>query len=154
MFNHEPPGYDCVICQIVRGEDNEDDWTKRSDVVFRDEGTTAFVNARWWGRIEGNVVVVPNEHVENIFDLGPDLAALVHGTARRVAVALMETYGCEGISTRQHNGPAGNQDVWHYHLHVFPRYSGDGLYGARRRMTTPAERLPYAERLRAWFEGS
>jgi histidine triad (HIT) family protein len=56
---------------------------------------------------------------------------------------------CDGVSTRQHNGPGANQEVWHYHLHVFPRYPNDGLYDAAARMTEPPERQPYAERLRA-----
>jgi histidine triad (HIT) family protein len=152
MYNHEPPGYDCPICQIVRGEDNAGEWTKQADVVFRGPQTTAFVNARWWGRNEGNVVVVPNRHVENIFDLPTELAGPIHETARDVALAFMETYSCEGVSTRQHNAPAGNQDAWHYHLHVFPRYAGDNLYDSSRRMSTPDERRPYADRLRPWFK--
>jgi histidine triad (HIT) family protein len=109
------------------------------------------VNARFWGRNEGHVVVVTNEHFENIFDLPTRLAGPIHDTARLCAIALMETYGCDGVSTRQHNAPAGNQDAWHYHVHVFPRYHGDGLYGAERRMSTPEDRLPYAEKLQAWF---
>lgn len=53
------------------------------------------------------------------------------------------------ISTRQHNGPAGNQDVWHYHLHVFPRYSNDGLYTAQKLRYTTEERIELAASLRA-----
>jgi histidine triad (HIT) family protein len=64
----------------------------------------------------------------------------------------MEIYGCPGISTRQHNGPEGNQDVWHYHLHVFPRYAKNDLYGKPFRLATQAERAVYADRLRSWFE--
>ena len=84
----------------------------------------------WWPRNEGHVLVVPTEHVENIYDMPGELAASVHETARKVAIAFMETYGCDGTSTRQHNEPGGNQEVWHFHVHVFPRYEGDGLYGA------------------------
>jgi histidine triad (HIT) family protein len=64
----------------------------------------------------------------------------------------METYRCEGISTRQHNGPAGNQDAFHYHLHVFPRNDRNDLYGQPARLATVDERTPYADRLRSWFE--
>jgi histidine triad (HIT) family protein len=149
VFNHEPPGYACSFCQVVRGEDN--DWNVQADVVYRDERTCAFVNAMWWPRNEGHVLVVPAQHVENIYDMPAHLAADVHETARNIAIAFKQTYGCDGTSTRQHNEPGGNQEVWHYHLHVFPRYEGDGLYGAQRRRTTPAERLPYADRLRSWF---
>src|SRR2546421_613310 len=67
------------------------------------------------------------------------------------ALAMKTAYGCEGPSFRQHNEPAGYQEVWHYHLHVFPRYHGDDLYmrSKERRWVTPAERAPYAEKLRA-----
>jgi histidine triad (HIT) family protein len=151
LFNHEPPGYECSFCEVVRGGENE--WNVQSDVVFRDDETCAFVNAMWWPRNEGHVLVVPARHIENIYDMPADIAARVHETARQVAVGFMETYGCDGTSTRQHNGPGGGQEVWHYHVHVFPRYVDDGLYGAKRRRTTPEERLPYADRLREWFAG-
>ena len=59
--------------------------------------------------------------------------------------------GCDGVSSRQHNEPAGNQDVWHYHLHVFPRWENDKLYFERRHSTSPEQRRPYAEKLRAWL---
>lgn len=94
------------------------------------------------------MLVVPNEHIENIYGLRRELAADIHETARRVALALKDGYGCAGVSTRQHNEPAGYQEVWHYHLHVFPRYEGDDLYGSPWRDTTPDERRPYAAKLR------
>lgn len=57
----------------------------------------------------------------------------------------------DGTSTRQHNEPAGYQDVWHLHVHVFPRYDGDRLYERHeeKRWASPAERAPYAAKLRA-----
>ena len=152
MFNHEPPGYVCPLCEIINGADNEPPWTTQADVVYRDDTIIVWVNPKWWGDIEGNVVVIPTAHVENIFDLSDDLAAAVHRVARQIAVAMKETYGCPGVSTRQHNGPEGNQDAWHYHLHVFPRYRTDDLYGASAEVVPPVRRAPYADKLRAWFE--
>jgi len=54
---------------------------------------------------------------------------------------------------RQHNEPAGNQDAWHYHVHVFPRFAGDDLYHTRPypRFVDPERRRPYAVRLREYF---
>jgi histidine triad (HIT) family protein len=75
--------------------------------------------------------VIPAAHFENLYDLPDALGADIHRVARRVAIAMKTAYGCAGVSTRQHNESAGNQDVWHYHLHVFPRYPGDDLYGSR-----------------------
>ena len=60
-----------------------------------------------------------------------------------------QAFECDGTSTRQHNEPAGNQDLWHLHVHVFPRFEGDDLYRSWYRESTPEERLDFAARLRA-----
>ena len=151
MYRHAPPGYDCPFCAVVHGEERPP-WTFRDDVVWHDGASTAWVNRRWWANNPGNVVLVPNRHVENVYELDRELAADVHETARRIALALKEAYGCGGVSTRQHNEPAGDQEVWHYHLHVFPRWEGDDLYRSAYRLTSREERRPYAERLRAALE--
>jgi histidine triad (HIT) family protein len=144
MFSHEPAGYDCPVCAIVRGDSNA------SDVVYRDDHATAFISSTWWDANAGHVVVVPNVHYENIYVIPDDVLGAVQSAGKRVALALKAVYGCHGTSFRQHNEPAGNQEVWHYHLHVFPRYVGDDLYARyrERRTTTPAEREPYARKLR------
>ena len=153
MYRHAPERYDCPFCSVVRGEEWPP-WTFRDDVVWRDDVSTAWVNRRWWANNPGNVVLVPNRHVENIYELDRELAAGVHETARRIALAMKDSYGCGGVSTRQHNEPAGDQEVWHYHLHVFPRWEGDDLYRSPHRLTTAEERRPYAERLRAALEAA
>ena len=66
-----------------------------------------------------------------------------------LALAFKAAYRCDGVSTRQHNEPAGNQDVWHYHLHVFPRYAGDDLYHLSPALMPVEERARYAAKLRA-----
>jgi histidine triad (HIT) family protein len=149
MYDHEPPGYDCPFCRLLRGVDSERN--AQSDIVWRDARTAAFVSPRWWPANHGHVLVVPSTHVENLYDISEDDLCAVAATTKRIALALKEAYGCAGTSTRQHNEPAGNQDVWHLHVHVFPRYEGDRLYQRHEdhRWTTPAERLPYASRLRA-----
>ena len=149
MITHAPRAYDCPFCALVAG--GETPRTTQSDVVHRDDATTAFVAAKWWEGNAGHVLVVPNQHFENIYSIPDDVLAQVYATARRVAGAIRETYGCEGTSMRQHNEPAGDQDVWHFHVHVFPRYDGDDLYlnHGRTRWAAAAERIPYAERLRA-----
>lgn len=151
MHNHAPPGYECPLCQLVGGSDNPDPWTKQSDIFYRDDRVLAFVNVKWWGAIEGNAIVMPAAHFENMFELPEDLAGPIHETTKKIGLAFLETYGCRGVSTRQHNGPAGNQDVWHYHLHVFPRNDRGDLYGATARLSTLEERAPYVDRLREWF---
>jgi len=80
-----------------------------------------------------------------------EYAGEIHRAAQQVALAMKGMYGCDGISTRQHNEPAGNQDVWHYHLHVYPRYANDQLYLTKGYRSDPEERSFYAEKLRSWI---
>jgi len=153
-YSHQPEGYACPFCLVAAGQDGEADWTKQSDVVWHDDRVTAFINAAWWPANPGHVLVVPNEHYENIYDIPDGILGAVQVAGKRVALAMKTAYGCEGTSFRQHNEPAGYQEVWHYHLHVFPRYEDDDLYmrSRERRWVTPAERAPYAAKLRAVLE--
>lgn len=90
MYNHAPSDYDCPLCQLVRGVDNPDPWTKQSDIFYRDGDVLAFVNTKWWGAIEGNAIVMPNRHIENMFELPIELAGPIHETAKRIGIAFME----------------------------------------------------------------
>ncbi len=146
MYRHAPPGYECPFCATVRDGENPP-WTYASDVVWRDQTTTAWINRRWWTNNPGAVVVVPNRHVENVYDVDRTLGGAIHDATRRIAVAMKDAYACDGISTRQHNEPGGDQEVWHYHVHVFPRWHGDDLYGSEHRLTSREEREPYANQL-------
>ena len=85
---------------------------------------------------------MPEEIGHKIFDM-----------SKKIAVAFKGTYKCDGTSTRQHNEPAGNQDVFHFHLHVFPRYEGDNLYLNHENTYWPSsgEKKPYANKLKEYF---
>lgn len=148
MHNHAPEGYQCPFCLLVEGIENEHVLSVQSDVVYHDEAVTAIISSHQWLNNHGNVVVVPNQHHENIYDLPVRYAENIHRIARLLALAMKAVYGCDGVSTRQHNEPAGNQDVWHYHLHVTPRYHGDGFYASQRQYMPIKERSDHAEKLR------
>ena len=149
MYSHAPENYECPFCQIVSGV------LAPEYVIYSDERVTAFMSLHGLPNNLGHVLVVPNRHIENIYDLTPNIAIYVYELARQVALAFKELYGCDGTSTRQHNEPAGNQDVWHFHLHVFPRYYDDQLYDmtSQWRLLPPEERRPYAEKLKRYFDG-
>ncbi len=154
MFNHQPDDYICPFCLIAAGREHPQSElieSRRSDIVFQTATVTALISSHWWPHNAGHVLIVPNEHYENIYDLPQHLTTDIHHLAQKIAIALKIQYGCHGVSTRQHNEPAGDQEVWHYHLHVFPRYPDDNLYRSNKRRTTPAERAPYAAKLRAYF---
>jgi len=154
MFNHAPDDYECPFCLVAGG--GEDQFTKQRDIVLRTDRAMAFVASRWWPNNRGHVLVVPIAHHENLYDLPAVDGHAVHDVVREAAVAIRHTYDCDGVSTRQHNEPAGYQDAWHYHVHVFPRYVGDELYNTRHlaEPATAEERAPYAMRLREYFAGA
>lgn len=148
MISHAPENYVCPFCLLVAGVEDGRVLSMQNDIVFQNEFVTAFIGARQWPNNKGHVLVVPNVHFENLYDLPDALGAEVHRAAKAVAVAMKAAYQCEGISTRQHNEPAGNQDVWHYHVHVFPRYGYDDLYQSEGHLMAAEERAGYAEKLR------
>ena len=152
MHNHAPRDYICPFCLVVQGVEKEDLRTRQDDIIYRDEFLTAFIPVTCYKNNKGHVLIIPNAHYENIYDLPDDISAKIHAFSRKVAIALKEVYRCDGVSTRQHNEPFGNQDVWHYHLHVFPRYQNDDLYFTRDEPFPPEERKGYAKKLRAYFE--
>ena len=151
MFNHEPRDYTCPFCLLVQGSEGE--YNSQQDIVYTDKLVTAFVSPRWWPNNPGNVIIVSNKHFEHIYDLPARYAHRIQDVAKEIAIAFKEVYKSDGVSTRQHNEPAGGQDVWHYHLHVFPRYEGDNLYlsSANKDFVTLEKRIAYAERLRGYF---
>jgi histidine triad (HIT) family protein len=146
VFNHAPDGYDCPFCRLGRGLDTSA--SSREDIVYRNADVLAFVPSSRWPNNPGHVLVIPTAHYENVYDLPPELATPIQRVVRAVALAFKEAYRCQGVSIRQHNEPAGQQDAWHYHQHVFPRYDGDDLYLLPRLDSTPEERRPFATRLR------
>jgi histidine triad (HIT) family protein len=143
--SHAPEGYDCPACAYGAGRWN--DRVGAEHVVERTEHTMTFVSPARWGRNHG-VLVIPCAHHENLYGMPDELGGPLLAAQRRAAVALKAATGCDGTSTRQHNEPGGNQDLWHFHVHVFPRWHGDDLYGATRAWADRSEMADLAVRLR------
>ncbi|MDQ0612874.1 histidine triad (HIT) family protein [Microbacterium sp. W4I4] len=146
--SHEPEGYDCPFCRLQLGVFNERN--RSSDVIAVTDHAYARIAPKWWPDNPGAVLVMPRAHIENIYDLPTADGHAMWDLVQRVATSMRTAYGCEGTSLRQHNEPAGNQDVWHLHVHVFPRYENDRLYQRHEdsHWVGPSEREPYALKLR------
>lgn len=151
MYNHEPLHYECPFCILIEGKETE--YNSLQDVVYEDATTLAYVAPKWWVNNPGNVLVIPKEHIENIYSISDEILADVYKTVKKVAIGIRKTYSSEGISTRQHNEPAGNQDVWHFHVHVFPRYIEDNLYlnHKNKRWVSKDEKKEYVGKLKNYF---
>ena len=145
-MKHAPLGYECPFCDIAASLSGPN---VNSAIVFADTNLFVVIPLHYYGGIKGNCLVVPRSHYENALEVPDSLGNHFFSATRRLANAMLRALPCEGISTRQHNGPAGDQDVWHYHQHVIPRYSGDGLHAGHKGVYTAKERVELAARLRA-----
>ena len=84
----------------------------------------------------------------------PTLAGRVAHVVRRVALAIRTGYPSDGVTVLQNNEPAGDQDVWHLHTHVIPRYTGDRQHQGLSVRADDRDRSRYASHLRQWLEGT
>lgn len=107
---------DCIFCKLANGiiptnSLYEDDSLK---VIF-DAGPAS----------KGHVLILPKEHFDNVYSLDDDTAAHVFQTAVKVAGALKDGLNLEGLNIVQNNGEIAGQTVFHFHMHLIPRYKGD-----------------------------
>ena len=154
MYHHAPRGYICPFCLLVQGKESIESPLKQTDIVIQTSEVTAFMATRKYPANPGHVLIVSNEHFENIYDLPLSLFSKVHVLSRDVALAMKSEYRCDGILIRQHNEPAGDQHIWHYHLHVISRYQNDDFHQAQKVPFEAGERAQHAQRLRSWLKES
>lgn len=109
---------DCLFCRIVAGE-------LPATRVHEDERTLAFMDIAPWTR--GHVLVVPKAHAADLGEISDEDLAAVAAAARRIALLQRERLGAEGNNLLNSFGAAAWQSVFHFHLHVVPRYAGDGM---------------------------
>jgi histidine triad (HIT) family protein len=109
---------DCIFCRIVAGE-------IPSRRIYEDERTIAFMDINPATR--GHVLVIPRAHARDLHEIGDEDLAACAQTARRMAGLARDRLAAEGVTIMQSNGAAAWQTVFHYHVHVIPRYHGDPL---------------------------
>ena len=122
----------CVFCDIIAGR-------APAHVVYGDEATLAFMDIL--PIHEGHTLVVPKTHATDILDIEPEQAAAVMRTALKVAHAVKAAHKCDGINLFQASGSAAGQSEFHFHVHVLPRWIGDGTIRLRREYTASDEDL-------------
>ena len=132
---------ECIFCRIVAKQ-------IPATVVHEDEDTLAFMDI---GQVNpGHVLVTVKKHADNIFSLDEAQAAAVFRSAAKVARAIRGAFEPQGLSVYQANGRAAGQTVFHLHIHLVPRYEGDGMALTWPVKNPPREKLvKYAEKIRA-----
>jgi histidine triad (HIT) family protein len=109
----------CIFCQIVEG-------AAESSIVYTDRLVTAFMDIQPIN--PGHLLVVPNSHAAYLSELEPETGAQMFKVAQYLAQAIRDSsIHCEGINLFLADGEAAMQEVFHVHLHVIPRNTGDGF---------------------------
>ena len=109
----------CVFCDIIQGQ-------SPASMVYADEQAIAFMDIR--PVVSGHLLVIPRVHAASLADLDVDAGAHLFRVGMKLATALRRsTLRCEGINFFLADGVAAGQDVFHVHLHILPRFQGDGF---------------------------
>ena len=140
--SHQPSNYRCPFCNILAGGEDE------RLVVLRDSHVAAVLSLHQQAGNSGGLLLFPVRHLESIYSMPGELGAPLFNATKRLALASKEALACEGITIRQNNEPAGDQDVWHYHVHIVPRYEKDNYHHEPRLVMPVSERIKYADQLR------
>lgn len=109
---------DCLFCGIVERDPGD-------QIFFADNDVVAFLDIAPATR--GHTLVVPRVHAVNVFDVGGDEFSATMRGVRSVASILKRQLNPQGLTLIQSSGEAAWQDVFHLHVHLIPRYQGDGL---------------------------
>ena len=117
---------DCIFCRIIAGE-------IPAQIIDEDERTVAFMDINPATR--GHVLVVPRKHVRDLLEIEAAELEAVAVAAQRVAARMPDRLGADGVNLLNSCGRVAWQTVFHFHVHVIPRYEGDPL----RLPWTPAE---------------
>ena len=106
----------CIFCKIANGE-------IPSTTLYEDEDFRVILDLGPATR--GHALLLPKEHYSNLFELDDAVAAKVLVTAKKVAAKMKAALGADGFNLVQNNGEVAGQTVFHFHMHLIPRYESD-----------------------------
>lgn len=109
---------DCIFCKIIAGE-------IPAQIIEQDEHTLTFMDIAPATR--GHALVIPRRHATDLWEIEPDQLAAVTVAAKRQAQRARERLGADGVNLINSCGSLAWQTVFHFHMHVIPRYAGDPL---------------------------
>ncbi|WP_105618571.1 HIT family protein [Vallitalea okinawensis] len=107
---------DCILCKIAKGE-------IPSKTIYEDNQFKVFLDI--FPGSKGHTLIIPKQHVANIFELDEETAGELFKIATKVAKGMKKVLGFEGMNIVQNNGEIAGQTIFHFHLHLIPRYKDD-----------------------------
>lgn len=108
---------DCIFCKIANGE-------IPSRTIYEDEQFRVILDLS--PAAKGHALILPKEHFANLYELPEEWSADVMKLAKKMAAVMTEKLQCDGFNLVQNNGTVAGQTVFHFHLHLIPRYEDDG----------------------------
>ncbi|SCY19578.1 histidine triad (HIT) family protein [Lachnospiraceae bacterium XBB2008] len=108
---------DCIFCKIAAGE-------IPSQTIYEDDSYRVILDLG--PAAKGHALILPKEHYADIFELPEAKAGEVFKLARNMAVKMKAALKCDGFNIVQNNGEVAGQTVFHFHMHLIPRYTDDG----------------------------
>ncbi|MBM7586433.1 histidine triad (HIT) family protein [Bacillus pakistanensis] len=110
---------DCIFCKIIDGE-------IPASKVYEDEHVLAFLDISQVTK--GHTLVIPKVHKENVYELTPEIASHLFSVIPKITNAMKTEFNPIGLNLLNNNGELAGQSVFHFHLHIIPRYGhGDGF---------------------------
>jgi len=109
---------ECVFCKIAKKE-------LEASVIFDSKHVMAFLDIN--PANEGHALVIAKEHYETIFEMPDELLAAVMKASKRIATAQKKALSADAVNVLNASGKEAGQSVFHFHLHIIPRYAGDNL---------------------------
>ena len=107
---------DCIFCKIENGE-------IPSATLYEDEDFRVILDLG--PASKGHALILPKAHAANIYEISDDMAAKAMILAKKMATKMTEALKCDGFNIVQNNGEPAGQTVFHFHMHLIPRYEGD-----------------------------
>ena len=121
---------DCIFCKLANGD-------IPTNTIYEDDDFRVILDAA--PAAKGHALILPKNHADNLFTLDDATAGKVLVLARSVAGRMKEVLGCDGVNLVQNNGEAAGQTVFHFHMHIIPRYKKDGVGLTWKQLSPTAE---------------
>lgn len=129
----------CIFCKIIKGEIS-------SQKIYEDKHVFAFLDINPVNI--GHTLLIPKTHSQNIFDIKTETLEKIAPVLKKLSLSIKESTGADGINIISNNGGAAGQLVFHLHLHIIPRLSGDGLKHWPGKNYTEKEMSETAEKIK------
>ena len=107
---------DCIFCKLANGD-------IPTSTIYEDEDFRVILDLG--PATKGHALILPKEHYENLYEIDDEIAGKAMKLAKKMITQMTEVLGCDGYNVVQNNGAAAGQTVFHFHMHLIPRYKGD-----------------------------